>query len=190
MRIGIDFDNTIVNYDGIFHHAGTQLGWIPEGVGKSKQAVKTWFIEQHQEPKWTELQGIVYGKAIHNASPYEHVAQVLDTWCLKGYELVLVSHKTQFPIIGEKLDFHAAAKNWLNTQQLSGYFSEMYFCPEKAQKIAKISQLKPDYFIDDLPSILTDPNFPKRTRRVLFGSPSCENESVMCVESWSELIAL
>ena len=78
MRIGIDFDNTLVNYYGVFYNTAVSLGWIEPGIGESKNSVKSFFIERDQEPKWTELQGIVYGKTIAQAKPFDGAKSSLE----------------------------------------------------------------------------------------------------------------
>ncbi len=40
MRIGIDFDNTIACYDGVFHKAAIERGLIPDDLDSSKNAVR------------------------------------------------------------------------------------------------------------------------------------------------------
>ena len=168
IRVGIDFDNTIVNYEGIFHKAAVDLGWMPASVGTSKQAVKHYFIDRNEEPRWTELQGVVYGKAIRHAKPYEGLTQALVQMKTNNTLLFVVSHKTQYPIIGDKLDFHAAARLWLANNGLERCFDQVYFCVEKDEKVQQIADLHLDWFIDDLPSILAHPHFPDYTQGVLF----------------------
>jgi len=40
MRIGIDFDNTIACYDGVFHAAALERGLIPSELGRDKNSVR------------------------------------------------------------------------------------------------------------------------------------------------------
>ncbi|MGJ8682427.1 HAD family hydrolase, partial [Paraglaciecola sp.] len=114
MIIGIDFDNTIVDYSGVFFDTAIGLGWLKNGQsGSSKEEVKHYFVSKGLESKWTELQGIVYGKTIAEAKPYSGVVSCLKHWAESGHELKIISHKTKYPIVGDKLDFHSAALNWL-----------------------------------------------------------------------------
>lgn len=190
MRIGIDFDNTIVNYDGVFYRTGLELGWLPKEMGHSKQAVKSYFIDKNSESKWTELQGIVYGKTIANAVPYDGFIDVISKWRKKGYEIFLVSHKTKHPIIGDKLDFHQAALNWLDSYDLKKQFDEIYFCEQKDGKVAKIAELNLDCFIDDLQDVLLHKSFPECTQRYLFGVSSSEIPNIRAIPHWKALAAL
>ena len=40
MRIGLDFDNTIVTYDSLFHKVATEQGLVPASLPVSKLAVR------------------------------------------------------------------------------------------------------------------------------------------------------
>ena len=65
MKIGIDFDNTIISYDPLFQKfADDNQIKIPHH-SNPKNAVKSFIL---QKPKgnlqWTALQGEIYGKKI------------------------------------------------------------------------------------------------------------------------------
>lgn len=179
MRIGIDFDNTIVNYTGVFYQVALELKWLPATIGNSKSEVKRYFIDTQQEDKWTELQGLVYGKYISKAKPYEDVKHIMKMLREAGHELFIISHKTKFPFIGEQNNLHIAAKNWLVEQGfLTGEhqndnlgilpYSQVFFNEKKEQKLAKVAELECDVFIDDLLEILNHELFPKQCQPVLF----------------------
>ena len=68
MRIGIDFDNTIACYDGVFHAAAVARGLIPAEIPTDKTSVRNHLRAIGREPDWTELQGYVYG-ARRKSSP-------------------------------------------------------------------------------------------------------------------------
>lgn len=184
LRIGIDFDNTIVNYHGVFYRTAVALGWLPAEVGQAKSAVKQYFLDQNNEPKWTELQGIVYGRAIADAKPYEGALKVIADWHQAGHQLFLVSHKTQYPVIGDKLDFHQAARQWLEAQGLTQYFQQLHFCPEKTLKIATAAELQLDAFIDDLSNVLLHLDFPADTQKILFCADNPSIEDCICADDW------
>ena len=118
--VGIDFDNTIANYSSSFYQIGRELDWIPKNIEPTKNAVKH-FLQDHVNPeKWTELQGIVYGKHIALAHPYDGVKQAITLLLEKGVTLYIVSHKTLYPVIGEKVSLHDAALNWLINREIVG----------------------------------------------------------------------
>ena len=192
MIIGIDFDNTIADYTGVFYRVGCALSWLPESVGQSKNEVKQYFIEHGQERKWTELQGIVYGKEIEQAKPYKGCLYTLKTLYNRGHQLKLVSHKTKYPIIGEKVNFHDAATHWLISngfiEQQGGPFTlqDLFFNETKENKINCINHLQCDVFIDDLESIFNHPNFPNKCKVLLFNSLQ-QDPRLQRVEHWDEV---
>ena len=174
MIIGVDFDNTIANYTGVFHRVATQLGWLTADVGESKNEVKAYFIDNDTEAKWTELQGIVYGKEINQAHPYQDCLAQLQELKAKGHQLKLISHKTKYPIIGEPVDFHQAATDWLQDRGFVGgddsplVADDLFFNQTLTEKVEKIAALNCQYFIDDLPKVLAHPSFPTDCSKILF----------------------
>ena len=54
MRIGIDFDNTIVSYDALFHKVAREAGLVPESVAATKVAVRDYLREIGREDDWTK----------------------------------------------------------------------------------------------------------------------------------------
>src|ERR1700748_2212400 len=120
MRIGIDFDNTIACYDGVFHAAALERGLIPANLGSDKNAVRDYLNSNGRTDDFTELQGYVYGTRLELASPYPGFADFVGAARKAGHELFIVSHKTQHPILGPKHDLHAAARGFLAARGLVG----------------------------------------------------------------------
>ena len=54
MRIGVDFDNTIVCYDRLFHRLARERGLIPETVPQTKGAVRDYLRSIDREDDWTK----------------------------------------------------------------------------------------------------------------------------------------
>ena len=63
MRIGIDFDNTIACYDGVFHAAALERGLIPPHLGRDKNSVRDHLNGVGRNDDFTELQGYEIGRA-------------------------------------------------------------------------------------------------------------------------------
>ena len=174
LTIGIDFDNTLANYSGVFYQVALNLEWIPDSIGQSKSAVKQYFFQKNQHEKWTELQGIVYGSEIHLAQLYQGAKNVITSLLAQGHKVYIISHKTQYPVIGEKTSLHHAATQWLYAQNILGTAhdqlseAQVYFNQTQAEKIAKISALACDYFIDDLPAIFQHSDFPDQVKKIFF----------------------
>lgn len=70
MLLGIDFDNTIVCYDALFHRVCRERGLIPAEVPINKTDVRNYLHQAGREDAWTEMQGYVYGAQMSEASPF------------------------------------------------------------------------------------------------------------------------
>lgn len=159
-HIGLDFDNTLIDYDFLFYKLAIELNLIPEDTQKSKVGVREYLIKIGREKAFTELQGEVYGKKIQFAESSYGVKDALIELKEKGYKFSIVSHKTKFPIIGEKHDLHESALNWLKNNKfldenvLNIKKEDIYFEPTKEKKVKRINDIKCDFYIDDLEEIL------------------------------------
>ena len=96
MRIGIDLDNTIIDYTEAFLFGARQLKLIPEKWKGQKIELKS-VVKSHSEgeQKWQKLQGKVYGQWVHHAKLYSGVFRFLWRCHQRGWETIVVSHKTE-----------------------------------------------------------------------------------------------
>lgn len=192
MKIGIDLDNTIICYDDVFRFVAQKEGYGFNGV-ETKEDVKLWFHDNYMQDVFTEIQGLVYGKYINQASLFNGVKTCLKTWRTKKYELFIISHKTKYPVIGEKINLQESAANYLSDVNILNSdiipISNLFFEDSSSAKLARISDLGLDFFIDDLPSILKDKAFPKTTRKILFDplSKNCKAYYDFAASNWSEI---
>ena len=174
MRIGIDFDNTIACYDGVFHAAALERGLIPASLASDKNAVRDFLNSNGRADAFTELQGYVYGARMELASPYPGFGEFVASARQAGHGLFIVSHKTKHPILGPKHDLHAAARGFLIERGLVGAGrgqidpANVFFELTKEAKVARIAALGCEAFVDDLPEIFASPDFPGTARRILF----------------------
>jgi hypothetical protein len=173
MRIGVDFDNTLVCYDGVFHRAALERGLILPDLPSGKNDVRDYLNGAGRGAEFTELQGYVYGARMDLASLYPGVVEFLAAAREGGHALFIVSHKTRRPMRGEAYDLHASARGFLEAQGVVGASGavtpeRVFFEETKEQKVTRIAALELDAFIDDLPEILLMPGFPIRTAPLLF----------------------
>ena len=173
VHLGLDFDNTIVNYDKIFHKVAVEKSLIPSDVAVSKNAIKDFLLKSNKEDIWTEMQGYVYGLRMLEAEPFLNIINALKDVKRKGFTISIVSHKTQYPYIGKRYNLHKPASEWI--EKNLGKSGENLICSQnvffektKKEKIQRIKEIKCDVYIDDLTEILLSPDFPKNTKRVLF----------------------
>ncbi len=191
MRIGIDFDNTIVDYSGVFHAAALERGLIPAGLETSRTAVRDYLNGRGQKDAFTELQGYVYGARMALARCYPGVRDFIAAALADGHSVFIVSHKTPRPLLGPAYDLHAAAQGFL---EANGFFAagllapgDSHFEASKEAKVARVAALRLDAFIDDLPEILAAPGFPAATRRLLFapdGPPAALPAGTETYRTW------
>lgn len=174
MRIGVDFDNTLACYDGIFHAVAVERGLIPSTVATDKTSVRDHLRARGQDAVFTELQGYVYGPGMRRVRLYPGAAEGLRSFVAAGHAVYLISHKTRTPFAGEPHDLHAAAWAFLRSQRLldapAAPFRECDIHLEltREAKLARIAARGCDLFIDDLPEVLAAPGFPAATRGILF----------------------
>lgn len=176
MKIGIDFDNTIVSYDALFHKIAVEKQLIPQAVPVNKVAVRNHLREIGQEDEWTALQGYVYGARLDEAIAYNGVLEFIRDAKLAGHTIAIMSHKTLYPFVGPQYNLHIAAKSWVTSHinKESTLISEQdtFFELTKKFKIERIARFGCDVFIDDLPEILLADEFPIETKKILFDPES------------------
>jgi hypothetical protein len=198
MRIGLDFDNTIVCYDDAFYRAARDRDLIPADVTPTKDGVRNWLRAAGREDDWTELQGYIYGARMDLAEAFLGVRDFMRMAREAGCTLDIVSHKTRHPYRGEKYDLHKAALGWLETQ---GFFDDkslgldrtnVHLELTKSAKLTRIGALGCESFVDDLPELLGEPAFPADTRRVLFDPNDAAPDALVYARarSWREVSTL
>lgn len=174
MRIGVDFDNTIVCYDRVFHRVAVERALVPPDVPPSKGDVRDYLRSVGREDAWIELQGYVYGARMEEADPYPGVIEFLLRCRRLGVPVCVVSHKTRRPFQGPNYDLHDAAQKWLrkysfyDPTQIGLSPDHVSFELTKQGKVQRIYLSGCTHFIDDLPEFLSEPDFPASVERILF----------------------
>lgn len=189
MRIGIDFDNTIIDYSNSFFDVAKDLQLITDDVKRDKNSIKYFFINQDQENVWTKLQGIVYGDKISLSNPYPGLISCLEYFEKNNYDFFIVSHKTKYPYIGKKTNLHDSAFNWIKKNLNNLKINNVFFETTIENKINKIRDLNLNFFIDDLEKILLHPNFPSKTKKILFSPQeiTIASHEIIQVSSWKNI---
>ena len=197
LRIGLDFDNTIANYDQAFPEVARILGYETNNLNATlnKRDLKLKLLKQPDgDTAWQKVQGLVYGKFIDLASLYPGVYEFVLRALASGHKIFIVSHKTELGHFDEsRTPLRQAATTWLINQKLVGdsdskiKLQNIYYAETRDEKINKIVELQLDVFIDDLDEVLSDRSFPKRTRKILFGSGATTSEEILAMQSWREV---
>lgn len=176
VRIGIDFDNTIICYDKVFAAVAHQRGLVPDGWEGLKTDVRDHLRSgPGGELAWQGLQGFVYGKGIGGAQIYPGVREFLAACKQAGAKVYIVSHKTRFGHQdADRTDLRDAARSWLreagliDTANAALAVGDVHFEDTLAAKVDRLAMLGLDVFIDDLVDVFEQPHFPKATRSILF----------------------
>src|SRR5262249_37526411 len=189
LRIGIDFDNTIITYDEVFLATARAWGLIDTDFTGHKQAIRDAIrLLPDGELSWQKLQGQIYGKGLAQATMFEGVDAFLRRCRVGGVPVVIVSHKTEFGHHDpDRVNLREAARDWMTRH---GFFDDSGFgiAPEAVHfettrqgKLARIKELGVSHFIDDLEEVLSDPAFPQGVERILFtGGKSASAACIIC----------
>lgn len=177
MLIGIDFDNTIAEYDALFALLAQEAGFgPPDGAApESRMALRRRLrgAGPAGETAWRDLQALAYGPRMGEARPFDGVLDFLAAARDRGVACAVVSHKTRYALqdVGRRHDLRAAAMAWMEGQ---GLFApgllrpdQVFFHEEQAEKVARIGALGCDHFIDDLEEVFNRPDFPAGVERHL-----------------------
>lgn len=195
MRVGIDFDNTIVTYDEVFRSVAANWGLINAGTCGHKQSIRDHIrLLPDGELMWQRLQGYVYGKGVSNARMFDGVDSFLDRCRSQDCEVMIVSHKTEYGHYDpDRVNLREAALAWMDAH---GFFStagysipieNVYFEGTRDDKLKRIAALGFDYFIDDLEEVLRDPAFPQDVTRILISPKPIMPGPFAAFQSWKEI---
>jgi hypothetical protein len=177
MRIGIDFDNTLVSYERAFAEVGREEGLLPPGFTGGKAAAKHWLLAERPDGRlWETLQGLVYGRRIDRAELFDGVAAFLQGCRARGdVEVAVVSHKTERAHHDpQATDLRACALRFMDER---GFFTPdgfaldrglIHFEGTREDKVRRIAALGCAIFIDDLAEVLAHPEMPAGCRKILF----------------------
>lgn len=192
MIVGVDFDNTLVCYDGLFREAAAARGWLPSHAPHDKNGVRDWLIREGREDRFTLLQGEVYGPGLVRARAYPGARDCLVRLKAAGARVVVVSHKTRYPVAGPSYDLRRAAREWLVAQEIlsTGLLmaEDVFFEDTMSEKAERIKSLGCTHFIDDMERFLVMPGFPDAVTRLWF-TPAGDKgrKDLRGYPSWSAL---
>lgn len=194
--IGIDLDNTIVQYDQIIYEVAIQKGLIPIDTLHNKTIIRDIFRVTGQEYLWTEIQGYIYGKGMGGARPFPGFIRFLKTCNHQNIPVYIISHRSKTPYAGGDTDLHETALNWLIQEKIAGSSDaivprdRVFFELTKEEKYRRIADTGCTIFIDDLVEFLISSLFPKNVRAILFDpfDNYPEDTRYHRRKSWDEII--
>jgi hypothetical protein len=195
MTVGLDFDNTLVDYDRAAFELARARNWIPASLSPTKTAVRDCLRASAEgDLRWQYLQGALYTHGLDRAVLPPGVADCVLARRAAGDRIVIVSHKTEFAHHnGHGVNLREAALAWMTRQQffaddgLGFGQADVYFAARRDEKIARIDALGCDWFVDDLPELFAEPAFPASTQRILYaphGAPAELPDTVRVAADW------
>lgn len=196
LRLGLDFDGTIVVYDQVFHRHAVERFGLPREVAVNKTAVRDWLRRQPDgEAKWIELQGLVYGSKMSEAKLAPGLAEFLRAIRAAQIPVCIISHKTEFSVAEPRVNLRAAALAWL---EANGFFTtdgfglrraDVFFEATRADKLRRIAAQGCTMFVDDLAEVLTEPEFPSGVERWHYQpqDTATEHAGIRALADWSTL---
>jgi hypothetical protein len=194
VHLGVDFDNTIVCYDEVFHRLALAEELIPASVPCHKTSVRDFLRAAGREDRWTAMQAVVYGERMREARPFPGVLDFFRACAESALRVSIISHRTRQPIVGAPCDLHAAAFRWLEANGIVNLVSRdaIHFLETRAGKVARIREAGCTHFIDDLPEFLAEPLLPPALRRILFDPARAvgPKPGLTAVSSWAEMRAI
>ena len=195
--LGVDFDNTIVRYDDVMYREARSRGVIEPCTAPSKRAIRDQIRRLPDgELAWQQLQAIVYGSKIHEASVAPGAEAFFQACREREIRAVIVSHKTHYARVDEtRTNLRVAALAWMRQHRVfdrDGFglsSADVYFASSRQEKLAWISRLGCTAFIDDLEETFAEPDFPSDVEKILYAphGPVSMLPSVKTVASWQEL---
>ncbi|MCM2303720.1 MAG: hypothetical protein NDJ72_03410, partial [Elusimicrobia bacterium] len=188
LRLGLDFDNTVIRYDAVFARLARRRGWLKGRPAATKDAVKALLLaEDGHDLRWQALQAEAYGREILSATFFPGCLDFLRRAKAAGHEVFIVSHKSKTSHFDPSVKLREAALLWLK-RRAKGLIApaNVRFAADRAEKVRMIAHLDLDLFVDDLPEVLEHPAFPKDTARLHF---SARPSRLPRAARWSEVRA-
>ena len=189
MVIGVDFDNTLISYDAVFHRLALEAGLIGPDCPPDKKAIRDAVrLAPGGEAAWQALQGQAYGPRILEALPSPGAKAFLAGCREVGIPVRVISHKTAYATADPtRTPMREAALGWLRSQGLGAL--EVQFGNSRGEKVALIAAAKCTHFIDDLEETFLEPAFPAGVQGILYapGEGAADLPGVWTARSWDEI---
>jgi hypothetical protein len=170
-KIGIDLDNTIVDYDESYIQISKSLKL--EVSSPNRETIKDFF---QNSPKgdyyWQEFQSILYTSGLEYAQVANGLFELLNLCNIKKIEIYIISHKTKTtPKEFGGADLRIPAITWLNKHKITPLKirpENIFFCETQLAKIETINHLEVDIFIDDLEEVINHTKLNKNVEGILY----------------------
>jgi len=185
-RIGLDLDNTVIDYAPAYRSVAREMGLPPELVDRESIRESLRKSEEDDE-EWQRFQAHLYTDGLAYAKPAPGLLEFLRLCDSIGVNVVIISHKTETtPERFGSRDLRVPAAEWLDTQGIVPKYiqpDDVFFCADRAEKVRAIVAARCDVFVDDLIEVLEDADMPIGITRFHYqvgaNSISAEPESIV-----------
>lgn len=188
--IGLDFDNTLVDYTEVFRAEAAAFKLDAATLDKTEIRDRLRARGPAGEIEWQKVQARVYGPGLENAPMMDGGDVFLGRCADTGTQLAVVSHKGRFAAQDPGgTDLREAARRWLARHCPQIQSERIFFEDERAAKLRRIAALGLTHFVDDLPEVLADPDFPPTVHRLWLatraGTP--RPQGILAAGGWADL---
>jgi len=190
MKIGLDLDNTVIDYSAAFHAAAKYIGIsLPEYINTKNKIKKHVLSLTSGEYVWQRIQGLAYGLFVNShARLYPGVVRFLWRCREQKHEVGIVSHKTLYGHQDSScVPLREVATAFLNSQDikigLNEFLSKIIFHDTYEGKISFIKNNSFDWFIDDLSSVISDLKEQKKINKIFFTELTKDDSQVVINDS-------
>ena len=197
--IGLDLDNTIIDYEQAFAPVAEEIGLIPKGAGlasKRRGQGSTARCRRRRRldaPSGSDLRPL--HRARHPLSWLERLHFRRRFPRRQGGDRQPQDPTWSLPT-PPRIDLREAALGWLDRRGFfnSGGFDldrgDVYFEETRSGKLARIAEVGCDVFIDDLPEVFHAPGFPQAVEKLWFAGnrPEAEGGGLKAYRNWRQLL--
>lgn len=171
MRIGLDLDNTLIDYSAVFFRLALESHISPDIAGQGKTAIRDILRQRDGDEAWQLMQAQAYGHRISQAALFPGVLEAMRLLKKRGHSLVIVSHKTRYSALlgATGPDLRLCAQAFLEQSGIAPLADAVVFTDTREEKCASIAALQCSCFVDDLPEVFHEPGFPATCKKILFG---------------------
>lgn len=174
--VAFDLDNTIFDYETSLLQLKLDRAELNTLSASNKTDFKLQVITEFGEDYWTELQGFLYTEYVAYSRIDPEFIDLLNYLKVNKWQTSIISHKTEFPYMGPKLNMRECALKRLEVAGIEKLLTDgVHFFGTKQAKVNYINAVKPNIYIDDLEEILD--LISSDITRLLFISTSQESTS-------------
>lgn len=195
--IGVDFDNTIVDYNNLICRVACERGFAKKNACSSKKAIRDSIRNLPEgETEWRKLQAVVYGPRIGEAKLMKGVQEFFKQCKTRRIKIYIISHKTEFAsqdTFGINLRKAALAwmqkNNFFHDREFGLAEKDVYFESTREEKINRIKELNCTHFVDDLEETFLEKSFPVNVEKILFAAEKsdCIRNDTRVFADWSHI---